>query len=45
MMVPFPNDVVGHWLGKHKLDISREAYLDLCDLFTQYNSKDDKGKV
>jgi len=41
MMTPFPYDVIGHWMSKHKLDIPSEAYHDLAELFVEYSENEE----
>lgn len=33
MNVPFPYDVIGFWMKKHKIELSQEAYNELATYF------------
>ena len=42
-LIPFPYDVIGHWMSKHKVELSQEAYLELAELFIKYSAKVDNS--
>lgn len=35
-MIPYPHDIIGHWIMKHDTELSSEAYEDLVELFITY---------
>ena len=40
MMIPFPYDIVGAWTAKHNIELTKEAYEELVELFIMYTNNE-----
>lgn len=45
MMIPFPYDVIGHWMARHGVSLKTEAYHELATTITFYNNRAGGGDM
>lgn len=44
MKIPFPYDLIGYWMNKHKVELSSKAYRELARLFITYGNYEGKER-